>query len=147
MCRKRFWDKIVKCDSRSFKRKNNSWQICPYNNVDEAQQYVKGEICCLIRRQICSHISCWLLNTSIFFIRPSLSRLLCENSQGWLQKNRTIKSCALEERWDMDNILVPIIVIIYSAWAIYSEFKVLTERSPWLDTKAPVNMIVKILLS
>lgn len=47
----------------------------------------------------------------------------------------------------MDNSVIAIIVIIYSAWAIYSGFKVLTGRSAWLDTKAPVNMIVKIVLS
>lgn len=47
----------------------------------------------------------------------------------------------------MDNSAVVIIVLIYSAWAIYSGFKVLTGRSAWLDTKAPVNMIVKIALS
>lgn len=47
----------------------------------------------------------------------------------------------------MDKSAVAIIVLIYSAWAIYSGFKVLTGRSAWLDTKAPVNMIVKILLS
>lgn len=46
----------------------------------------------------------------------------------------------------MDNSVIAIIVIIYSAWAIYSGFKVLTGRSAWLDTKAPVNMIVKIVL-
>lgn len=43
--------------------------------------------------------------------------------------------------------IVTILIIAYSAWAIYSGFKVLTGRSAWLDTKAPVNMIVKILLS
>ncbi len=47
----------------------------------------------------------------------------------------------------MDNSAVVIIVLIYSAWAIYSGFKVLTGRSTWLDTKVPVNMIVKIVLS
>ena len=47
----------------------------------------------------------------------------------------------------MDNSVIAIIVIIYSAWAIYSGFKALTGRSAWLDTKAPVNMIVKIVLS
>lgn len=47
----------------------------------------------------------------------------------------------------MDNGVIAIIVLIYSVWAIYSGFKVLTGRSVWLDTKAPVNMIVKILLS
>lgn len=43
--------------------------------------------------------------------------------------------------------IVTILIIAYSAWAIYSGFKVLTGRSAWLDTKAPINMIVKILLS
>ena len=47
----------------------------------------------------------------------------------------------------MDNGVIAIIVLIYSVWAIYSGFRVLTGRSVWLDTKAPVNMIVKVLLS
>lgn len=47
----------------------------------------------------------------------------------------------------MDNSVIVIIVLIYSAWAIYSGFKVMTGCSAWLDTKAPVNMIVKILIS
>mgnify|MGYP004638225675 CR=1 FL=1 len=47
----------------------------------------------------------------------------------------------------MDNSVIAIIVVLYSAWAIYSGWKVITGRSAWLDTKAPVNVIVKILLS
>lgn len=47
----------------------------------------------------------------------------------------------------MDNSVIAIIVVIYSAWAIYSGWKVLTGRSAWLDTRAPVNVLVKILLS
>ncbi len=47
----------------------------------------------------------------------------------------------------MDNNVIAIIVVIYSAWAIYSGWKVLTGRSAWLDTRAPVNVLVKILLS
>lgn len=42
---------------------------------------------------------------------------------------------------------ITILIIAYSAWAIYSGFKVLTGRSEWLDTKSPVNIIVKIVLS
>lgn len=47
----------------------------------------------------------------------------------------------------MDNSVVTIILIIYSIWAIYSGWKVISDRSVWLDTKAPVNTIVKIILS
>jgi len=43
--------------------------------------------------------------------------------------------------------IVTILIIAYSAWAIYSRFTVLTGRLAWLDTKAPVNIIVKILPS
>ena len=35
----------------------------------------------------------------------------------------------------MSNSAIAIIILIYSAWAIYSRFKVLTGRSAWLDTK------------
>lgn len=47
----------------------------------------------------------------------------------------------------MDNSVIAIIVVIYSAWAIYSGWKVISGRSAWLDTKAPLNTIVKIILS
>lgn len=47
----------------------------------------------------------------------------------------------------MDNGIVVIIVLAYTAWAIYSGFKVLSGRSEWLDRKAPLNMIIKIVLS
>lgn len=40
-----------------------------------------------------------------------------------------------------------ILVLIYTAWAIFSGFKVISGRNAWLDTKKPVNIIVKILLS
>ena len=47
----------------------------------------------------------------------------------------------------MDKGLLAIIIIAYSAWAIYSGYKFLTGRSPWLDQKALKNRIVKVLLS
>lgn len=40
-----------------------------------------------------------------------------------------------------------ILVIAYIIWAIYSGYKVISGRSEWLDKKAPVNMIVKGILS
>ena len=40
-----------------------------------------------------------------------------------------------------------IIIILYTIWAIYSGFKVVSGRSEWLDTKAPLNMIVKVIVS
>ncbi len=40
-----------------------------------------------------------------------------------------------------------VIIFAYTAWAIYSGFKVLSGRSEWLDRRAPLNMIVKIALS
>jgi len=42
--------------------------------------------------------------------------------------------------------LTTILIIAYSAWAIYSGYKVVSGRSEWLDRKSPVNMIVKALL-
>lgn len=47
----------------------------------------------------------------------------------------------------MNPGLLTIIIVAYSAWAIYSGYKFLTGRSPWLDQKAPKNQIVKVLLS
>lgn len=40
-----------------------------------------------------------------------------------------------------------VLILAYTAWAIYSGFKVLSGRSEWLDRRAPINMIVKIALS
>lgn len=40
-----------------------------------------------------------------------------------------------------------VIIFAYTAWAIYSGFKVLSGRSEWLDRRAPLNMMVKIALS
>ena len=40
-----------------------------------------------------------------------------------------------------------VLILAYTAWAIYSGFKVLSGRSEWLDRRAPLNMIVKIILS
>ncbi len=43
----------------------------------------------------------------------------------------------------MDTVLI----LAYTAWAIYSGYKVLSGRSEWLDRRAPLNIIVKIVLS
>lgn len=40
-----------------------------------------------------------------------------------------------------------ILILAYTAWAIYSGYRVLTGRFEWLDRKAPLNVIVKIILS
>lgn len=40
-----------------------------------------------------------------------------------------------------------IILIVYTAWAIYSGYKVVSGRNEWLDRKAPVNMVVKAVVS
>ena len=40
-----------------------------------------------------------------------------------------------------------LIILIYSCWALYSGFKVISGRIAWLDQKKPVNMIVKCILS
>lgn len=43
--------------------------------------------------------------------------------------------------------MVQIIVIAYAVWAMYSGYKVVSGKHEWLDKKAPVNMIVKGILS
>ena len=40
-----------------------------------------------------------------------------------------------------------IVIVVYTVWAVYSGFKVLSGRSEWLDRKAPINMVVKAVLS
>lgn len=40
-----------------------------------------------------------------------------------------------------------VLILAYTAWAIYSGYKVLSGRSEWLDRRAPLNIIVKIVLS
>lgn len=40
-----------------------------------------------------------------------------------------------------------LLILAYTAWAIYSGYKVISGRSEWLDQKAPLNMVVKIILS
>ncbi|MFR4917335.1 MAG: hypothetical protein ACLUB7_14885 [Coprococcus phoceensis] len=40
-----------------------------------------------------------------------------------------------------------VLILAYTAWAIYSGYKVLSGRSEWLDRRAPLNMVVKIALS
>ena len=43
--------------------------------------------------------------------------------------------------------MTTILILAYTAWAIYSGYKVLSGRSEWLDRRAPLNMIAKIALS
>lgn len=45
------------------------------------------------------------------------------------------------------NKIIILIICIYTVWGIYSGFKFLSGRSRWLDTKKPLNVIVKCLLS
>ncbi len=40
-----------------------------------------------------------------------------------------------------------VLILAYTAWAINSGWKVVSGRSEWLDRKAPLNMIIKIVLS
>lgn len=40
-----------------------------------------------------------------------------------------------------------VLILAYTAWAIYSGYKVLSGRSEWLDRRAPINMVVKVVLS
>lgn len=40
-----------------------------------------------------------------------------------------------------------ILIILYSVWAVYSGFRVLSGRSEWLDRSAPLCLICKIILS
>ena len=40
-----------------------------------------------------------------------------------------------------------VLILAYTAWAIYSGYKVLSGRSEWLDRRAPLKIIVKIALS
>lgn len=46
----------------------------------------------------------------------------------------------------MDGTLT-LLILAYTAWAIYSGYRILTGRSEWLDRRAPANMIVKFILS
>lgn len=39
------------------------------------------------------------------------------------------------------------VLILYTIWAIYSGYKVISGRSEWLDRRAPLNIIVKLVLS
>lgn len=40
-----------------------------------------------------------------------------------------------------------VLILAYTAWAVYSGYKVLSGRSEWLDRRAPLNIAVKIALS
>lgn len=43
--------------------------------------------------------------------------------------------------------MLEIIVIAYTAWAVYSGYKVISGRNEWLDRRAPANIAVKVVLS
>lgn len=40
-----------------------------------------------------------------------------------------------------------IVLIVYTAWAMYSGYKVVSGRSEWLDRKEPVNIAAKVVVS
>lgn len=40
-----------------------------------------------------------------------------------------------------------LVVILYSAWAIYAGYRFMTGRSEWLERDAPLNKIAKIGIS
>lgn len=40
-----------------------------------------------------------------------------------------------------------VILIVYTAWAIYSGYKMVSGRNEWLDRKEPVNIAVKAVVS
>lgn len=40
-----------------------------------------------------------------------------------------------------------LLILVYTGWAIYSGYSILTGRSEWLDRRAPLNMAVKAVLS
>lgn len=40
-----------------------------------------------------------------------------------------------------------VLFLVYTIWAIYSGYMVLSGRSEWLDRRAPLNMMVKFMIS
>jgi hypothetical protein len=40
-----------------------------------------------------------------------------------------------------------LIIIIYTIWAVYSGYKVLSGRNEWLDRRAPASIAAKCALS
>lgn len=38
------------------------------------------------------------------------------------------------------------LILAYTAWAIYSGYKIVSGRSEWLDRRSPINMIVKAIV-
>lgn len=40
-----------------------------------------------------------------------------------------------------------LIIIVYTIWAVYSGYKVLSGRNEWLDRRAPASIAVKCVLS
>ena len=43
--------------------------------------------------------------------------------------------------------MTTVLILAYTAWALYSGYKVFSGRSEWLDRKAPLNIAVKLILS
>ena len=43
--------------------------------------------------------------------------------------------------------MLEIILIVYTAWAVYSGYQVISGRNEWLDRRAPANIAVKVVLS
>lgn len=39
-----------------------------------------------------------------------------------------------------------ILILIYEVWAIFSGYRVISGRSEWLDTSAPLNAIAKFAI-
>lgn len=46
----------------------------------------------------------------------------------------------------METILI-LVYLAYLVWAVYSGYQVLSGRLEWLDRRAPLNMVVKAVLS
>ena len=40
-----------------------------------------------------------------------------------------------------------VLILVYTSWAIYSGYKVMTGRSEWLDRREPVSLVCKCVLS
>ena len=40
-----------------------------------------------------------------------------------------------------------ILVLAYTIWSFYSGYRFLSGRSEWLDRQAPLNIIIKMILS
>ena len=43
--------------------------------------------------------------------------------------------------------MLEIIILAYTAWAVYSGYQFVSGRNEWLDRRAPINIAVKVVLS